>query len=298
MKKLLKSSFHLLVKRSPLLASHLLYMRTFRRRLRLRNPQTINEKLMWLKLYENNPLKSKYADKLKVRDYVSACGYRHLLIDMIDVYDCAEAINFSKLPNRFVLKCTHGSGYNVFCFDQATFPQQQARAILEKWQCENYGLNWAELHYCAIEPRIIAEKLLEYDGDTPFDYNIHCFHGKPRLIEVQLEDDYLLFNEHWELLPFNEASEQFCGTLPKPQKFEEMLEIARTLSAPFTYVRVDLYDAYDQIYFSELTFTPDACLDTDFINQADYIVGEMLDLKKVAHKKGKQAQYELAVKRK
>jgi hypothetical protein len=297
-KKLLKVSFQLLVKKSPVLASHLLYIRTFRRRLRLRNPQTINEKLMWLKLYEKNPLKSKYADKLEVRNYVSACGFRHLLIDMIDVYDSAEAIDFSTLPNQFVLKCTHGSGYNIFCLDQATFQYKQARAKLKEWQQENYGLKRAELHYYTIQPRIIAEKLLEYDEDMPLDYHIHCFHGKPRLIGVQIQDDYLLFNEHWELLPFNEASEQFSGTLPKPQNLAEMLEIAKTLSTPFTYVRVDLYDAHNQIYFSELTFTPAACLDADFINNADYIVGEMLDLKEVAYQKGKQAEYELAVKQK
>lgn len=298
MKKLIKFNFQLLVKLSPVVASHLLYMKTFRKRLRLQKPQTINEKLMWLKLYENNPLKSKYADKHEVRNYVSACGYRHLLIDNIDVYDNAEEIDFRKLPNRFVLKCTHGSGYNLFCFDQVTFPHKQATAKLKEWQRENYGLNRAELHYCAIQPRIIAEKLLEFDEDEPLDYLIHCFHGKPKLIEVKIQDDYLLFNEQWELQPFNEASEQFRGTLPKPQKLVEMLEIAKKLSAPFTYVRIDLYNAYDQIYFSELTFTPAACLDTDFVNGAEYIVGELLDLKNVAPERVKLPHYQLAIKRK
>ncbi|MER1987894.1 MAG: ATP-grasp fold amidoligase family protein [Solibacillus sp.] len=298
MKKYLKYGFHQLVKRSPITASHLLYMWTFHRRLRLHNPQTINEKLMWLKLYEHQPLKSKCADKLAVRNYVRECGYQHLLIELLDVYDTAEEINFATLPDRFVLKCTHGSGFNLFCLDQTTFSHDEARAKLASWQQQQYGLQLAELHYCAIRPRIVAEKLLEYNGDEPLDYHIHCFHGKPRLIEVQLGEDYLLFDVDWNLLPFNKASMQFCGVLAKPGKFADMLEAAEALSAPFTYVRVDIYNARDRIYFSELTFTPAACLDTDFINDAEYRVGEMLDLTNVAGEHLGTASYELAIKQK
>lgn len=298
MKKWLKYGFCQLVKQSPVVASHLLYMWTFHRRLRLHNPQTINEKLMWLKLYEQQSMKTKCADKLAVRNYVQACGYGHLLIDLLAVYDVAEAISFQSLPNRFVLKCTHGSGFNVFCLDKATFSQEEARAKLATWQQEKYGLEHAELHYLAITPRIIAEKLLEYDGDEPLDYHFHCFHGKPRLIEVRLGNEYLLFNEQWELQSFNEASTHFSGMLTKPTQWTHMLEVATALSKPFTYVRVDLYNAHDRIYFSELTFTPDACLDTDYCNGAEYVVGQFLDLTKVTDKNGETVSYELAVKRK
>lgn len=281
MKKIGKSVFQLCVKRSPVLASKLIYLKTFRKRLNLKNPQTLNEKLMWLKLYEDNALKVQCADKLAVRNYIRERGYAHILLDLYDVYDCAEAIDFTTLPDRFVVKCTHGSGFNVFCEEKSAFDEKQARAQLKRWQAVDYGLQRAELHYSKITPRILAERLLE-KAKGPLDYQIHCFNGKPQLIEVILgstaKKEYILFNTSWELLPVNEASRRFDKVIERPKHLEEMLTIARTLSEAFTYVRVDLYDTAEVIYFSELTFTPDACLDRDFVRGADFELGKLLDL--------------------
>lgn len=283
MKKLGRKAFQLVVKSSPILASKILYMATFRKRLDLKTPQSINEKLMWLKLYEENSLKVQCADKLSVRNYVRERGYGHLLIDLYEVYDCAEAIDFAKLPESFAMKCTHGSGYNLFCENQATFDQEQARAQLQKWHATDYGMQRAELHYSKITPRIIIEPLIaQVTTEVPIDYQIHCFNGKPRYIEVivngQNNQDYILFSTTWEPLAVNEATIQFVGTIERPQKLAEMLKIARSLSEAFTYVRVDLYYVAEKVYFGELTFTPDACLDRDFICGAEYEIGKLLDL--------------------
>lgn len=297
MKRLLQYGFHFFVQRAPVAASRLLYFWTFRRPLRLKNPQTINEKLMWLKLYEQEPLKSRCADKLAVRHYVRTCGYAHLLVELLDVYDVAEAIDFERLPDRFVLKCTHGSSFNLFCLDKKTFEPQEARVTLAKWQQQNYSMKRAEMHYAAITPRIVAEGLLAHDDSAPFDYHIHCFHGKPQLIEVRFGEDYVLVDTHGVLQPLNAATAHFDGQFDKPQVWAEMLEVAAGLSASFTYVRVDLYHTQGRVYFSELTFTPDACLDTDYVEGAAYQVGQYLDLTALMNEHTAPS-YTLAIKRK
>ena len=108
---------------SPTLCSKLLYYRAFRRKLDLQHPQTLNEKLMWLKLneYEKDPLVVQCADKYRVRDYVKAMGCGEILNELYGVYERPEDIPWDKLPQRFVLKCNHGCGYNILCRDRGSF---------------------------------------------------------------------------------------------------------------------------------------------------------------------------------
>lgn len=282
----LRTIYSLLVKVSPVLASKLLFYKSFRRRLDLKNPQTFNEKLMWLKLYEDDSLKTRCTDKYLVRNFVSQIGYSDILIHLYKVYDRVEEINFGELPNSFVMKCTHGSGFNIICSNKENLDQEQTILKLKKWMKTNYALLAAETHYSKIKPRIIVEKFLEgkLNGKVPIDYKVHCFHGEPQVIEVVLnrgtsEQKHIMLNQHWDLLPYNEDCINAVKLIDKPEKLDEILKISRGLSKRFTYVRVDLYFSEDQVYFGELTFTPAACLDhTDFNNSADYQIGKLLDL--------------------
>ncbi|MDN4495100.1 ATP-grasp fold amidoligase family protein [Ureibacillus aquaedulcis] len=289
--KVLRFCFSLLVKFSPKLASEVIYYKTFKKKLDLKNPKTINEKLMWLKLNEDDSLKAKCADKYLVREYINEKGFSKILNDLIKVYDNVEELDFNQLPNQFVIKCTHGSGFNIICTDKKNLDLNRTKAQLKKWMKTNYSLISCEPHYARHKPKIVVERYLERDHkvNSPMDIQFHCFHGEPRLIEVILnncnqEEDYILYNLDWENLPYNDASLNLKTTIDKPSKLDEMIEITKVLSQEFTYVRVDLYFSFDKIYFGELTFTPDACLATYYINNADYKVGRLLELPSISKK--------------
>ena len=255
---------------------------------------------MWLKLYEEDSLKTKCADKYLVRDYVRKVGYSQILIDLYKVYESVEDINFQELPDRFVMKCTHASGFNIICQNKDEMNKEETILQLKKWMDTEYGLQACEPHYSKIKPRIIVERFLddELNGQLPIDYMIHCFHGVPHLIEVGVdandEKKYGTFNCNWDVLPYFKDSIALSEVVKKPDGLEDMLEIARNLSEAFTYVRVDLYYSNNKIYFGELTFTPAACLDHDFINNADYQIGKLLnltDLKKESLQKVSISKY-------
>ncbi len=282
MKKNIKN---LLIKKMPVSASKYFYWNTFKKRLNLKNPTTFNEKLMWLKLYEDDSQKARCADKYLVRDYVSQLGYSNILVDLFKVYENVEEISFQELPESFVMKCTHGSGFNIICPNKEKMDKKQTIVQLKKWMKSDYGLRAAEPHYSKIKPRIIVERFLddELNGQLPTDYMIHCFHGTPHVIEVGVDNGdkekmFGTFNCDWDVLPYFDDSVTLGEVINKPGRLEEMLEISRELSKAFTYVRVDLYYSDNKIYFGELTFTPAACLDYDFINDADLQMGELLDL--------------------
>ncbi|HWK24494.1 MAG TPA: ATP-grasp fold amidoligase family protein [Ureibacillus sp.] len=285
MDRALGKIFSLIKRISPVMASKIIYYKTFKKKLNLKNPTTFNEKLMWLKLNEDDTFKAKCTDKYLVRDYIKELGYSNILIELYNVYEHAEDIDFDALPDRFAMKCTHGSGFNIICNDKNTLDLNLVRLQLNKWMNTNYSFVNGEPHYSKIKPRIIVERFLERSNlQAPIDYKIHCFHGKPQIIEVALPTMDLLYNCDWELLPYNMASVNYNETLERPERLEEMLEIARGLSRAFLYVRVDLYYCNNEIYFGELTFTPAACLDVDFIDDADYQMGKLLHLEVLNNK--------------
>lgn len=283
----------MLIKKMPVMASKYFYYINFRKRLNLKNPTTFNEKLMWLKLFEEDSLKSRCADKYLVRNYISKMGFSHLLIDLHEVYEHVDEIDFKKLPKSFVMKCSHGSGFNIICSDKEEIDEKQVKRQLKNWIEIDYGTQFCEPHYSPIKPRITVEKLLEGEkaGQVPVDYMVHCFHGVPQVIEVGVDcgingKKYNTYNCDWELLPYYKDSEDPAGLIDKPEKLKEMLEISKALSKDFTYVRVDLYYCLQKIYFGELTFTPGACLEKEFIHDGEYRMGELLDLPRL--KKGFQ----------
>lgn len=239
---------------------------------------------MWLKLNEDDSLKADCADKYLARDYVSKCGYTDILNDLHQVYENVEEINFEELPDKFVMKCTHASGFNIICTNKVDLDKQKMILQLKKWMETDYGLKYCEPHYSKIKPRFIVERFLEGSNThLPVDYMIHCFNGVPQVIEVGLhsrdkEKKYGSFDPDWRFLPYFKDSEALSKVIDKPERLDEMLEISKDLSKAFTYVRVDLYYSGNKIYFGELTFTPAACLDYDFINFADQQMGEFLDL--------------------
>lgn len=224
------------------------------------NPETYNEKIQWLKLYWRESLATKCADKYEVRDYVKEKIGEDYLNELLGVYESVDKINLDKLPNSFVLKGTHGSGYNVVCNDKANMDWEQAFKNMEKWLTENYYLKEREWIYKDIKPRIIAEKYIEEESGQLKDYKIYCFDGEPKIIGVifnqALDTKGNFYDLEWNLLDkeLNYPSDSSVK-INKPARLDDMLDVSRKLSSGFPHVRVDLYNVNNKVIFGELTFT-------------------------------------------
>jgi hypothetical protein len=227
----------------------------------LEDPRTFQEKIAWIKIHMHDPLMAKCADKYAVRNYVKEKIGEEYLIPLLGVYRGPDEIPFAALEAPFVLKVTHASGGNVFCMDRNSFNMRKAKRILRhhlKINAYYYDCEWA---YRDIPPRIVCEKvLLDEKNRRPTDYKFLCFNGEPLLIHVDIDR----FGEHrrnfydlqWNLLPVKLVKENSDRAVSRPDRLEEMVEIARTMSAPFDFVRVDLYHIRRRVYAGEMTFYP------------------------------------------
>ena len=268
---------------SPVLLVKYNYKRIFGKRINFNSPENFNEKILWLLFNWRHPLVVKCADKYKVRDYVKECGYDEILNDLIGVYSDANDIDFENLPNKFVLKCNHGCGYNIICEDKSKFNQQDAIQKLNRWLKEKYGKKHCELHYDKITPMIICEKYIDtLNSPLPVDYKIYCINYEPiftlvcsdRHTNVKL--DY--FDLNWNTLQYTDESYKSNNIFEKPSSFNNMIEIAKKLAAPFPFVRVDFYEVNGKAVFGEMTFTPAGGMLTCNYDDVIQKLGEMIKL--------------------
>ncbi|NDO49562.1 hypothetical protein FMM75_09140 [Lachnospiraceae bacterium MD335] len=237
------------------------------KKLDLENPVTFNEKIQWLKIYDRNPLKRELADKVKVRDYISKEIGERYLVPIIGTYDFFDQIVFEKLPNQFVLKCNHGSGWNEVVRDKSKMDIPKVKRNFDYWMSLDYAFfSGFEMHYKNIERKILIEQYIEQLDGTLYDYKIHCFKGIPKCIQVIGDRNIhnhtakqAFYNTYWHRLNMNTGDFlQYNNEVIKPLRLDEMLAIAGKLSRPFRYVRIDLYEVGGQVKFGEITFTPNS----------------------------------------
>ncbi len=249
---------------SPTMSSKYLYKRRFGKPLKLNNPRSLNEKFMWLKLntYNHNPLINICVDKYRVKEYVRQKGLSDILNTFIGkgVYNSVSEIPWTDLPNQFVVKCTHGSGYIIICKNKKDFNIEDAKVRLNKWMKEDYSLIYSEIQYKYIEKKIIIEKYL---GNYILAIKFYCFNGKPEFAVVcknigEKKDIYNDFYDmNWHKLNFISADHDTNPKIvEKPQNLKKMISITEILSEDFPFVRVDLFNINNKIFFSELTFIP------------------------------------------
>ncbi len=226
----------------------------------LENPTDFTEKLQWLKLYYRDPVIPICSDKVEAKQYITDMGYPELVIPNIAVYDSADEVDVDALPEEFILKASHGSGWNIICRDKKSIDWPRMEKVMATWLNENLYIYGREWNYKEQRPRLLVEELL--DDKCVVDYKFMCFNGVVRAMQVNHEIDgkkYVdIYDDEWNLI-----SDMGVGVaphsgvaLPKPQQFEEMKEIATKLSKPFPFVRVDLYNVHGKIYFGEMTFFP------------------------------------------
>lgn len=231
------------------------YSRKLGRSLNLENPQTFNEKIQWLKLNDSTLEKTVLTDKFQVREYIKKNIGGQYLVPLLGIYAKFDDIDFAALPEKFVLKCNHGSGMNAIITDKKSANLKKLKNRFDQWMRENFGLiKGLQLHYNLIPHKIIAEEYL-----SPLeDYKFYCYNGKCMHIlhksENNKKTEYCNFDRDLNCLPLSPKST--IKKIAVPQDFSEMLALAEKLAAGFMFVRVDFYLHQNRIYFSELTFTP------------------------------------------
>lgn len=262
------------------------YFALMGKHLNLRNPKSFNEKINWLKLHDRKSLYTTLVDKYTVKKWVADKIGEQYIIPTLGIWDKFEDIDFDKLPNQFVLKCTHDSGGLAICKDKQTFDIENARKKINKSLKRNFYYIFREWPYKNVHPRIIAEKYMsdtdEYKDLT--DYKFMCFNGKVKIVFTCTERysksglKVTFFDRKWKLLPFERHYPKSKRKIDKPYNFDKMITIAEILSKEIPFVRVDLYEINNKIYFGELTFFPGAGFEEFTPSEWDEKIGEMLIL--------------------
>jgi|SRR5690625_38791 len=238
------------------------YKKRYGREINLKNPQTISEKLQWLKLFYRNENMPICSDKYDIRLYLQKYGYDHLLNEVITVLESPEEIdklNIEALPDKFVAKATHGSSWNLICTNKNNLDWKLWKKTFKQWLKMNLYVFGREWNYKDLKPKILIEKFIEHQ--PLIDYKFTCFNGEPKYIQVNSERDgerYVDFYDmEWKHLGISLKNYiPSEGKMLPPAQFEEMKKIARELSQEFPYVRVDFYNFNDKILLGELTFFP------------------------------------------
>ena len=253
----------------------------------LDNPRSMNEKILWLKLNYRNPLVTRCCDKFRVKDYVTEKLGPGYVIPTIQSWDRPEDVDFSSLPERYVLKVNWSSGYNILVSDRSLLNEAEARRKITHWMApaqNSYyqNFNWG---YRDMAPVVYAEEYLEQPEGQLYDYKFFCCGGKvcfwfiatDRYGKKQLTHDFFDMD-------FNHLNFEYGGRaharwpLQKPAFYEEMVRCAEILSEPFPFVRVDFYEANGRFFVGEMTFYPGGgVLHFDPV-EWDYRLGSYIDL--------------------
>lgn len=265
-----------------------IYFCRFHRRLNLEYPKAFTEKIQWLKLHNTSEIYTQMADKYGVRELVKNAIGEEYLIPLLGVWNSFDEIDFSKLPNQFVLKTTHDSGGIVICHDKNKFDIVAARKKLETSLKHNYFYIGREYPYKNIYPRIIAEKLMVDESGTDLkDYKFFCIDGKPHFLFIASERFsekgacFNFYDMNLDPLPFKSKGHRISDKKPCIPNFDEMKLLAEKLCVKKCFppqLRVDLYNINGKIYFGEYTFHHDGGLVPFEPDEWDFKLGELVNL--------------------
>lgn len=260
--------FNVLYRIAPKTEIKLMYRLKQGRKLDLEHPDCFNAKIQWTKFYEDGKLFPVCSDKYTVREYLVKEGFSEILNELLWQGFDPEDIPFDELPNEFVIKVTHGSGFNIICRDKASLDIADTRKKLKKWLKYKFLPCYGEWWYGVEKPRVIVEKLIKTKDGTPlFDYKFFCFDGEPKYVYIDTwkNGDHFIDMCDMDLNVIPGVRMGYdcdaAGSFPKPENYGKMVEYARKLSKPFRHVRVDMYNCDGKIYFGELSFSKGAGFD-------------------------------------
>lgn len=229
-------------------------------KLDLENPKTFNEKLQWLKLHDRNPEYTKMVDKYEAKEYVANIIGKEYIIPTLGVWDKFDDIDFDALPNEFVLKPTHTSGNVFICKDKSKIDYKKLKKQVNKWLKRDYYRIHREWPYKNVKPRIIAEKYMENKDHTNIkDYKFYCFNGQADYVMICTGREtghpkFYFYNKEWNFMRnMSNDGIKLEGELEeKPLGVEKMFEIVEKLSKGIKFVRMDLYNVNEKIYFRRI----------------------------------------------
>lgn len=283
----------------PTIRAKIAYRVAYGKRCDLKNPSTFCEKLLWLSLntYRNNMQVLNLCDKYLVRSYVEKKIGKEYLNELYAVYDNLNQIQYDNLPNSFVLKVSQGCTTNIFCKDKSIYNRNLFEETVKGWAKNQklYDKMMADIGGVRIKDYkkyYVCEKYLCEEGkSSPTDYKFYCFHGEPKAVLVvsdRFGDETGLFlTPEWEILQEQTGAFRKPEVLyAKPQSLQEMLVVARVLSAGFPFVRVDLYDINGKVIFGEMTFFPNGCIRPVEAEIEGKPMGELLDITEYIKRKG------------
>ena len=253
------------------------------------NLKTFQEKLNYLMIHESPEYKADIVDKIKIHEYSKKVLGKDICPPILKIYDNVSEININELPDKFVLKCNHGSGMNIICKDKKNFNLENAKSKLNNWMNINYGLNTREFQYIFIEKKIFAA---QYLIDNIIDYEVYCFNGKPKFVRVhKLLDErshvtlHNYYDLNWNLTDIETGLNHYIRDpnikIEKPNNLNLMLDYAIKLTKDFVFVRVDFYEINNTVFLSELTFTPSNCLNKFKNEEQRLYLGNLLDITKI-----------------
>ena len=270
----------------------MVYKKVFKKKLNLNNPTLFSEKIQWLKLYDRKNIYTTMVDKYEVKKYVAEHIGSKYVIPAIGIYEKFDDIDFEKLPEQFVLKCTHDSGGLVIVKDKKKFDKKKARKKINKCMRRNYYYSGREWPYKNVKPRIIVEKYMEDKKDNELrDYKFFCFNGEVKVMFIASNrqgkgDTYFdFFDKDFRHLPFTNGHPNAPVIPRKPINYNEMIKLAEKLSSGIPQVRVDFYDVNGKVYFGEMTFSHWSGLMPFEPEIWDRKLGDMIDLNLVKNEK-------------
>lgn len=263
----------------------ILYYMITNNRLNLENPKKFNEKIQWIKLYDRKEEYSSMTDKYEVKRLVEGKIGKQYVIPTYGIFNKFSEIDFEKLPERFVIKCTHSSGTVFICDDKKVLRKRKIKRKISKDLKKNYYYQFREWAYKNVKGRIIIEKNMCKKGEKKLnDYKIYCFNGKPELVLVcsnrkNKKKNTDFFDLEWNKLDLTRSkSKNSIDKIPKPKCLHEMIDISKKLSEGTYFLRVDLYEIDEKVYFGELTFYPSSGFENFIPLEWNDILGEKLDL--------------------
>lgn len=241
-----------------------LHKMAFKIKADLDNPKTIQEKILWLRIHNKDPLLTLCSDKYRVRNYVKEKTSEKYLIPIVFQTEDAKDIIATNIPDYpVIVKTNHGCGGHIIIHDKKTIEYRKIQKHFNRLLKYNIYSSSRQWHYKNIKPCILVERLLtKSDGGKVLDYKLHCYNGKVDRIEVyNYHDDghgkdLIFYTPKWENMNISSRTVDTKGDVPKPRNLSGMIEFAERLAEDFKFVRVDTYNIDGKIYFGELTFAP------------------------------------------
>jgi len=246
-------------------------------------PVRFNHKIIWLKRNYRVPNAERFVDKILVKNYVKEIISKEIIIPTLGIWEDANKIAFSEFKEPYILKTNHGSGMNLIIDNYRNIKKKETIKLLNKWLSVDYSYISGEYQYKKIKRKIFAEPLIADEEGNPLkDFKFFCFKGKAKFIQVDFDRHFShkrnFYDLNWNKLNFNYLFPSSKFDEPIPNQLKKMIDISEELSKNFNFIRVDLYQTSNKIYFGELTFHPGGGFEPIQPDEWDFRLGKYLDI--------------------